>query len=102
MVSLIELTLGTTDGEGNTALHHACIGANHAIIALLIDKYGSISVAKRNEHRKLPIDLLFEIEAVSDVREEIFNESNSSVDESSLDEFAPDLEVEEESKECRN
>ena len=39
-----------------------------------------------------------EIEAVSDVREEIFNESNSSVDESSLDEFAPDLEVEEESK----
>ena len=66
LVNLNEVTLGTTDGEGNTALHHACIGANHAIIALLIDKYGSISVAKRNEHRQLPIDLLFESEAVSD------------------------------------
>ncbi len=61
-----EDTLHTMDKEGNTALHYACRGANHAIMALLIDKYGSKSVTKRNAHGQLPIDLLLEREAVSD------------------------------------
>ena len=58
LIGLNRVTLTTVDGEGNTALHHACIGANHAIVALLLDKYGSVSVSKRNAQKQLPIDLL--------------------------------------------
>ncbi len=64
LINLNEVTLGTVDEEGNTGLHHACRGANHAIIALLLDKYGSMSISKRNANNQLPIDLLFESEAV--------------------------------------
>ncbi len=49
------------DFDDNTMLHHACLGANHAVITLLLDKkYGSMSVSKRNAHGQLPIDLLLE------------------------------------------
>jgi ankyrin repeat protein len=60
LINLNEVTLGTIDDEGNTALHYACRGANHSIIALLLDKYGSISVSKQNAQKHLPIDLLFQ------------------------------------------
>ena len=65
LISLNEVTLTTVDGEGNTALHHACIGANHAMIALLLDNYGSMSVSKRNAKKQLPITLLLESNDVS-------------------------------------
>ena len=58
LIGLNKVTLTTVDGEGNTVLHRACIGANHAIIALLLDNYGSMSVSKRNAQKQLPIDLL--------------------------------------------
>jgi ankyrin repeat protein len=61
LINLNEVTLTTADREGNTALHHACIGANNAIIGLLLDKYGgSMSVSKRNALNQLPIHLLLE------------------------------------------
>jgi ankyrin repeat protein len=60
LIGLNKVTLTTVDREGNTALHYACRDANHAIIALLLDKYGSISVSKRNTYGQLPIDLLLE------------------------------------------
>ncbi len=60
LISLNEVALRTTDEEENTALHHACIGASHEIIALLIAKHGLLSVAKRNAHNQLPIDLLLQ------------------------------------------
>ena len=60
LINLNEVTLGAVDEEGNAALHYACCGANHAIIALLLDRYGSISVSKRNAHKQLPIDLLLQ------------------------------------------
>jgi ankyrin repeat protein len=60
LIGLNEVTLTTVDREGNTALHHACRGANHTIIALLTEKYGAVSVSKRNAHRQLPIDLLLQ------------------------------------------
>ncbi len=75
LIGLNEVTLTTADGEGNTALHYACRGANHEIIALLLDKYGSISVSKRNTHKQLPIDLLFASEAVSDKESVEYTES---------------------------
>jgi ankyrin repeat protein len=58
LIDLNRVTLTTVDGEGNTVLHYACRGANHAIIGLLLDKYGSMSVSKRNTQNQLPIDLL--------------------------------------------
>ncbi len=60
LINLNKATLTSDDWEGNTVLHHGCRGANHAIIALLLDRYGSMSVSKRNAHRQLPIDLLFQ------------------------------------------
>jgi ankyrin repeat protein len=66
LIGLGEDTLDAMDKEGNTALHYACRGANHATITLLLEKYGAISVSKRNSHNQLPVDLLFESEAVND------------------------------------
>ena len=65
LINLDEVTLTDSDREGNTALHHACRGANHAIIELLLDKYGSMSVSKRNALNQLPIRLLLESNDVS-------------------------------------
>jgi hypothetical protein len=52
--------------EGNTALHYACLGAKYETITLLLEKYDAISVSKRNTHKKLPIDLLWESNEVLD------------------------------------
>ena len=59
LIKLDPTILRAKDFNDNTALHHACCSANHAIIALLTEKYGAVSVSKRNAHGQLPIDLLF-------------------------------------------
>jgi len=59
-------TLDAIDRKGDTALHHACGGAKYENIALLLEKYGAVSVSKRNTLKKLPIDLLWESSAVED------------------------------------
>ena len=66
LVSLADITLDTIDREGSTALHYACRGAKYDTIALLLEKYDAVSVSKRNDHGKLPIDLLWESNAVED------------------------------------
>jgi len=66
LIGLGEDTLDAMDKEGNTALHYACRGTKHATITLLLEKYGAISVSKRNSQNQLPIDLLFESNAVND------------------------------------
>jgi ankyrin repeat protein len=60
LIGLNKVMLTTADEDGNTALHHACRATNHAIVALLLDKYGSMSVSKRNVHKQLPIELLLQ------------------------------------------
>jgi ankyrin repeat protein len=55
-----------TDRYQNTLLHFACRGANHVMIAFLLEKYDAAFVSRRNSHKQLPIDLLFDSEAVSD------------------------------------
>jgi hypothetical protein len=75
LLSLSEITLDTVDREGNTALHHACFGAKHDTIALLLEKYDAVSVSKRNAHKKLPIDLLFESNEVLDTESVEYMES---------------------------
>ena len=59
-------TLRVVDFENNTALHYACHGAKYESIALLSEKYDAVSVSKRNAQNKLPIDLLWESNAVED------------------------------------
>jgi hypothetical protein len=59
LIKLDPTSLRVRDFNDNTALHYACRTANHAIIALLTEKYGAVSVSKRNAHGQLPIDLLF-------------------------------------------
>ena len=66
LIGLDPNTLTAVDRVGNTPLHVACLGANYDIIALLLEKHDALSVSKRNVHNKLPIDLLFESESVSD------------------------------------
>ncbi len=66
LIGLGEDTLDAMDKEGNTSLHYACRGGNHKTIALLLDRYGAVSVSNQNVHNQLPIDLLFESEAVGD------------------------------------
>ena len=65
-LSLDPNTLTAVDGEGNTALHYACRGANYDIIELLLEKYDSTFFSRRNEHDKLPIEFLLESESVDD------------------------------------
>jgi ankyrin repeat protein len=59
-------SLGAVDEQGNTALHYACRGANHAIVVLLTETYGAVSVSKRNMNNQLPIHLLLESPEVRD------------------------------------
>jgi ankyrin repeat protein len=66
LIKLDPTSLRARDFDDNTSLHYACRGANHAIIALLIEKYGALSVSKQNAHGQLPIDLLFASNVVSD------------------------------------
>ncbi len=66
LVGLDMTTLGTVDREGNTAMHYACRGAKYQTIAMLLDEFDAVSVSKRNAEKKLPIDLLWESNAVED------------------------------------
>jgi ankyrin repeat protein len=66
LVGLDATTLDAVDRDGNTALHLACHCARHEIIAMLLEKYGAVSVSKRNTLKKLPIDLLWERSEVLD------------------------------------
>ena len=59
-------TLRAVDYGNNTALHYACRGAKYDTIAILLEKYGAVSVSKRNARGKLPIELLWESSAVFD------------------------------------
>ena len=63
---LDEATLDALDRETNTALHCACRGAKYDTIALLLEKYDAVSVSMRNVNGKLPIELLWESNAVND------------------------------------
>ncbi len=74
-IKLDPTSLHREDLDDNTALHHACRGANHVIIALLTEKYGAVSVSKRNAHGQLPIDLLFASRQVSDRESVQYTES---------------------------
>jgi hypothetical protein len=66
MIDLRSSTLEMKDRWQNTVLHFACRGANHVMIAFLLEKYDAAFVSTRNSHKQLPIDLLFDSEAVSD------------------------------------
>jgi len=75
LINIDPTSLHRKDLDDNTALHYACRGANHAIIALLTEKYGAVSVSKRNAHGQLPIDLLFASREVSDRESVEYTES---------------------------
>ena len=64
LLGLYPTTLGAVDEQGNTALHYACHGAKHEMIALLTETYGAVS--KRNARNQLPIHLLLLGNEVSD------------------------------------
>eukprot|EP00574_Skeletonema_japonicum_P012914 CAMPEP_0201737164 /NCGR_PEP_ID=MMETSP0593-20130828/41658_1 /ASSEMBLY_ACC=CAM_ASM_000672 /TAXON_ID=267983 /ORGANISM="Skeletonema japonicum, Strain CCMP2506" /LENGTH=304 /DNA_ID=CAMNT_0048231079 /DNA_START=50 /DNA_END=964 /DNA_ORIENTATION=- len=66
LVGLDTTTLEAVDRTGNTALHYACRGAKYETIAILLDKYDAVSVSKQNAQKKLPIDLLWESNKVSE------------------------------------
>ncbi len=66
LIGLDKSTLDVVDNAGNTALHYACRGAKYETIAFLLEKYDAVTVSKRNSHKKLPIDLLLESNAVGD------------------------------------
>ena len=66
LIELRSSALEMEDRWQNTLLHFACRGANRAIIAFLLGKYDAAFVATKNSHKQLPIDLLFDSEAVSD------------------------------------
>ena len=66
LLSLSATILDAVDRQWNTVLHYACRGAKHDTIALLLEKYDAASVSKRNAHGKLPIDMLWESNAVND------------------------------------
>ena len=66
LVGLDPSTLDAVDRNGNTALHHACRSARYDAIALLLERYGAVSVSKRNARDRFPIELLFESDAVFD------------------------------------
>jgi ankyrin repeat protein len=62
LINLDPTSVRARDLDDNTSLHHACRGANHAIITVLLEKYGE-SISKRNAHNQLPIHLLLESDA---------------------------------------
>jgi ankyrin repeat protein len=64
LAGLDPTTLGAVDEQGNTALHYACRGAKHKMVALLTETYGAVS--KRNARNQLPIHLLLLSNEVSD------------------------------------
>ncbi len=66
MIDLRSSALEMEDRWQNTLLHFACRGANHVMIAFLLEKYDAAFVSTRNSSKQLPIDLLFDSNAVSD------------------------------------
>ena len=66
LLGLDKRTLRAVDYHNNTALHYACRGAKYDTIALLLENHDAASVSKRNTHDKLPIELLWESDAVED------------------------------------
>ena len=66
LIGLNASVLDAVDRQGNTALHHACRGAKHNTIMMLLKEFDATSVSKRNAHGKLPVDLLWESNAVED------------------------------------
>ncbi len=66
LVELDASTLEAVDDDNNTALHYACRGAKYETIALMLGKFDAVSVSRRNAQKKLPIDLLWESNEVSD------------------------------------
>ena len=66
LVGVDPSTLDAVDRDGNTALHLACGCAKYETITLLLEKYDAVSVSKRNNNKKVPIDLLWESIAVED------------------------------------
>jgi len=75
LIRLDTSTLDAVDREGNTAFHYACRGAKFDTITLLLEKFDAVSVSKRNAHKKLPIDLLWESNEVLDRESVDFTES---------------------------
>eukprot|EP00985_Skeletonema_marinoi_P018098 scaffold10048_cov66-Skeletonema_marinoi.AAC.6 len=63
LVGLDTIILDAVNGE---ALPLACHGAKYDTIAMLLEKYGAVSVSKWNAQKKLPIDLLWDSNAVED------------------------------------
>ena len=71
LIGLDSDTLTAVDGEGNSALHHACRGSKYETIGLLLKEHDAVAVSKRNAHNKLPIHLLvFESNAGTDTEED--------------------------------
>ena len=68
-------TLEAVDTDGNSALHYVCCGARYEIIAMWLEKFDAVSVSKRNADEKLPIDLLWESDLVSDRESVEYTES---------------------------
>eukprot|EP00984_Skeletonema_dohrnii_P000719 scaffold212_cov108-Skeletonema_dohrnii-CCMP3373.AAC.16 len=66
LLDLDRRTLRAIDIDNDTALHYACRGAKYDTIALLLENYDATFVSKRNAQKKLPIDLLWESNAVGD------------------------------------
>ena len=66
LLSIDDVALNAVDRHWNTGLHYACRGAKDDTIALLLEKYDAASVSRRNVDGKLPIDLLWESNAVED------------------------------------
>ena len=75
LVELDTATLGVADRNGNTALHYACRASKYETIALLLKKYDAVSVSKRNAQDKLPIELLWQSNAVKDKESVEYTES---------------------------
>ena len=75
LIRLDTSTLDAVDREGNTAFHYACRGAKYDTISLLLEKFDAVSVSKRNAHKKLPIDLLWESNEVLDRESVEYTES---------------------------
>ena len=66
LLGLDPSTLEAVDRDGNTALHLACRCAKYETIELLLESYDAVSVSRKNTNKNLPIELLWESNAVED------------------------------------
>ena len=60
LIDLDPTTLQRVDSVGNTALHYACHETKYDLIAMLLKNNDRVSVSKRNESGKLPVEVLFD------------------------------------------